>query len=266
MISKPLYAQELRGIWKLLAIFAAVLTMYFTIIVWMFSPEMGTSLKAFEEMMPQLMKIVGMYTSSTTMVGFMAAYLYGFLMQLFPMIFSILVGNRLIAQKVDRGSMAYLLAAPVRRRTVAVTGLCVLVTGIAAIVAYVTILGIVDASIMFPGSLEIGKFLLINVAALCLHLFIGSVCFAASVFAADAKQSVAFGAGIPALMFVLQMLGNAGEQVEAVKYATFFTLFDPQSIAAGSAGSMWGPLALLAGAALLFGASVAVFERKDLHV
>lgn len=46
---------------------------------------------------------------------------YGMLVPALSAIFIIIVGNKLLAGQVDRGSMAYMLTAPVRRLTVTLT-------------------------------------------------------------------------------------------------------------------------------------------------
>ena len=78
---------------KMLLIFAAVISMYAVIIIGMYDPEMMETLKAFEEMMPELMAAVGMSTGETTLLGFMVSYLYGFIFLIFPMVYCILRGN-----------------------------------------------------------------------------------------------------------------------------------------------------------------------------
>lgn len=99
-----------------------------------------------------------------------------------------------------------------------------------------------------------------------LHLFLGGICFLASCLFSDTKYSVGFGAGIPALMYVLQMLANSGGKAENAKYFTAFTLYDANGIAAGESAALGGVLALLAGAAALYALGITVFCRKDLHI
>ena len=105
-----------------------------------------------------------------------------------------------------------------------------------------------------------------NAGLLCLHLFIGGVCFLASCAFSDTKYSLAFGAGVPALMFLLQMLANAGDAAEKARWFTFFTLYDPKGLAAGEEQAVLFAGLLLAGAAALYAAGVAVFCKKDLHI
>ena len=266
MINGTLYKREMKSSWKMLLIFVAILTMYVTMIISMYDPEMSKMFDEFTKFMPELMAAMGMTGGGATLLGFMASYLYGFILVMFPMVFSILTGNRLMARYVDRGSMVSLLAAPVKRRTVAFTQMAVLASGIIVLVLYVTILQILFAQAYFPGELDIGKILALNAALLCLQLFIGSICFFFSCLFSDTKNSVGLGAGIPALMFILQMLGNAGESAEKLKYVTFFTLFNADGIIAGESGATAGIIVLLGGAVLLYAAAITVFSQKDLHI
>ena len=74
------------------------------------------------------------------------------------------------------------------------------------------------------------------------------------------------GAGLPILMYVFQMMANMGGKAENAKYFTVFTLFQPEKLAAGESSAVAGALVLLALGIILYGAAVAVFTRKDLHI
>lgn len=261
-----LYKREMKGSWKLLVIFGAVLTMYVAIIISMYEPDMLKLLDSYAQAMPELMAAVGMTAGAADLLGFMISYLYGFILLVFPMAFCILRANGLVAKYVDRGSMACLLAAPVRRSAVALTQAAVLISGTVLLVGYVTGLELAVCQSSFPGELAAEEFLAVNAGLLCLHLFIGGVCFLASCAFSDTKYSLAFGAGVPALMFLLQMLANAGDAAEKARYFTFFTLYDPKGLAAGEAQAVLFAGLLLAGAAALYAAGVAVFCKKDLHI
>ena len=90
----------------MLLIFAAVLTMYVSIIIEMYDPEMMKMLDTFNQIMPEIMNAVGMDSSATSFLGFQVSYLYVFILLIFPMMFSILRGNGLIAKYAESGSMA----------------------------------------------------------------------------------------------------------------------------------------------------------------
>ena len=266
MMNLTLYRREMKGSIRLFIILAAVLAMYISIIISMYDPEMTKLLDSYVEMMPQLMSAVGMSAGASTLIGFMSSYLYGFILLIFPMLFCILRGHSLVCKYMDKGSMAALVAAPVRRSTIAFTQMMVLVSGILLLVAYSTILEIGCAYYYFPGELDTGELLSLNGGLLCLQLFIGGVCFLASCIFSESRYSIGFGAGIPIFMYVLQMLANTGGKAENAKYFTFFTLFDPGRIIAGHKEALTGSMILLAGAILLYSLGIVIFSKKDLHI
>ena len=266
MMSMALYKREMKGSIKLLIIFSAIITMYVSIIISMYDPELMKTLDSFVEVMPELMASVGMKASAATLLGFMVSYLYGFILLIFPMLFCILRGNALIAKYVDKGSMALLAAAPVKRRAIAFTQMMVLVGGILLLVLYTTMLELICAAGGFPGELDVKALFALNGGLLCLHLFIGSICFLSSCIFSDTKYSIAFGAGIPIFMYVLQMLANVGGKAEKAKYFTFFTLFHADGIIAGESKAVAGIFILLTGAAVFYASGLLIFDRKDLHI
>lgn len=266
MINMALYKREMKGSIKLLIIFGAIMTMYVSIIINMYDPQMMKTLDSFVEVMPELMASVGMKANAANLLGFMVSYLYGFILLIFPMIFCILRGNALIAKYVDKGSIVSLVAAPVKRRTVAFTQMKVLVSGILLLILYNTIVELICAESGFPGELNIKALFILNAGLLCLHLFIGGICFLSSCIFSDTKYSVAFGAGIPAFMYVLQMLANVGGSAEKAKYFTFFTLFSPDGLIAGEGSAILGAFILFSGAVMLYVFGIMAFERKDLHI
>ena len=266
MINAALYKRGLRRSALLLAVLCAVTAMYIWIIISMFQPETAKMLDEYARLMPELMAAVGMTAGATTLIAFMCSYLYGFILPVFPMLFCIVRANALIAGQVDNCSMVSLLAAPVKRRTIVLTQLVVLLSGILILDVFSTVLEIIGAEFYFPGELDVAALLLLNIGLLFLHLFIGGICFLASCLFSDAKRSLGFGAGIPILMYVLKMLSNLGGNAENAKYFTFFTLFDPNGIVAGNSGAITGMIVLLIGAVILFTAGIAVFCRKDLNI
>ncbi len=224
MINMALYKRELKGSVKLLLIMGAIITMYVSIIISMYDPEMMKMLDSFAEAMPELMAAVGMRANAANLLGFMASYLYGFILLLFPMLFCILRGNSLVARYVEKGSMVSLVAVPIKRRAIVLTQMTVLISGILLLIR--TVLELICAGSGFPGELDTIELLVLNGGLLCLQLFIGGICFVSSCIFSDTKYSVSFGAGIPIFMYVLQMLANVGGNAEKAKYFTFFTLLD----------------------------------------
>lgn len=266
MINFTLFGREMKGSVKLLAVFAAVLTMYIACIIYLYDPETMEMLDGFTKAMPELMTAVGMTPGAASLLGFMISYLYGFIMLVIPMIFIIIRSISLVAKYVDRGSMVYLVSAPVKRSTIAITQALSLICGIFILVLYGTVVEIVFAQALFPDQIVISELLSLNLGLFALHIFIGSVCFLCSCAFSDLKLASGFGAGIPILMYIFQMLANMGGSVENFKYLTFFTLFDPEGLASNEPSALISALVLLVGSLILYAISVAVFSKKDLHI
>ena len=266
MLSLPLYKKELKGTAKTLLILAAVAALYVSVIVSIYDPEAMALFDQYVEMMPGLMAALGMTANAGTLIGFMSSYLYGFLLLVLPMLFSMLTANKLVARYVDKGGMASLLAAPVRRSKIVTTQAAVLMTGIVSFIVFITVLELITTSVSFPGRLDVGKLLLLNFGLLCLQLFLGGVCFLFSCLFSDGKYAVGAGVGIPLLMFVLKMLSNTGEKAKIIKYVTFFSLFDSNGLISGNGLAIAGIFILLSLSAVLFYSASIIFCKKDMHV
>lgn len=264
MINVPLFKQGYKSNYKMLLIFIMILSVYFALIISMFDPTLGSALEGFTKAMPGMMAMFGMISLNTTLIGFLSGYLYGFLMLVFPMIFEIILANKLIAKHVDRGSMSYLLASPNTRRKVTITQMLVLISNLIILIIFCTVLGIVCSQIMFPGELDIKKFIYLNIGIFILHFAISGLCFFASCISNETRLSLSIGAGVPTLFYLIKMLANMGGKLEDFKYATIFTLFDTEKIVNGSNEAVIMLLALALIGVAFYTASIIIFKKRDL--
>ena len=266
MINWSLYKQSIKSNYKILLIFLAILTLYITVIIGIYNPTSMNALAEFYESMPEIMAMVGMNGDSTSLIGFLITYLYGFLFLVLPLVVTIIISNRLIASHVDRGSMAYLLSSPNSRGKIIFTQIKVLATSILMVIAYCTIVTIISCALMHPGELEIGKLLIINLGLLAFHLFIGGICFLSSTIFDETKYSLMFGAGIPFVFYLIQMLANMGGKLENLKYFTIFSLFRPLDIINGKTSAYLMIVILFLMAFILYILSYFIFKKKNLSI
>jgi len=124
-------------------------------------------LDSFAQAIPELMAAVGMRANAVNLLGFMVSYLYGFILLIFPVLFCILRGGSLNAKYVEKGSMVSLIAAPVKRRTIVLAQMTVLISGILPLILYSTILELICARGGFPGELDTTELLVLNGGLLC---------------------------------------------------------------------------------------------------
>ena len=203
-----------------------MLTLYGGMITSMFDP-LGESLKAMADSMPDLFSAFGMNQSGATLTEFLSNYLYGFLLVVFPMVFLILLANRLLTRYLDRGFHRLLLATPNRRSKLALTQAFVMVLLLFCLTLYMTGLLLGQARRCFLGSWT-GAFLLLNAGLSGLYLFLSGLCFCTACLWSEPR--LATGVGGACIAFVLLQMLSGGEKFEWLKYATPLTLFDPQGL------------------------------------
>lgn len=266
MFNKALFKLEWKSNYKILIIFCLVLTMYITIMISMFDPELGSILDEFAKSMPEIMAMVGMSGVTTTLIEFISSYLYGFIMIAVPLIFSVLLTLRLVVKKVDTGVMGYLLSSGIERKAVWFTQLLVVITNLAVLIIFATTLGIVCSQLMFAGALDIKSFINLNIGVLILHLAMAGFCFMCSCIFNEYRIASLFGAGVPIIFIMIQMLSNMHGSMNVLKYVTLLTLFDPTRIIVGDGEGylMLGVLIVVAG--ICFSIGGIVFNKKSMSL
>ncbi|SES87179.1 ABC transporter permease subunit [Anaerobranca gottschalkii] len=263
----PLLKANLKANWVVGLIILLVMFMYFTVLSSMFDPESLEGLIAMLEAMPkELIAAMGFDNFGDTYTTYMANSYYNFIAILFPMIYIIVVGNRLIAKHIDSGSMAYLLSTPNSRLKIIITQAFYFLASITLIFFIVTVYGIIISEIFLPGHLEIFSFILLNIVTMFTFYALSGIVFFFSAIASDTKQSLSFGAGIPIAFFVINMLANVGEKTEFLKYFTIFTLLNPQEIVEGSSFTIIAISILLIIAVAFYLAAIWLFNKRNLAV
>ncbi|MDC7286318.1 ABC transporter permease subunit [Blautia schinkii] len=263
-MNTTLFKKEMKSNWVLLIIFMAVLSMYAVMIVMMFDPKMGDSLRMMAESMPQIFAAFGMLNVGVTLLDFVSSYLYGMLFIAFPAVYIIILANRLVVKYVDNGSMAYLLAVPEKRRKIVTTQGIFLVASLAVMVLYITCLILGTEQILFPGELDTAAFIRVNVGLLGLLVFLAGVCFCASCLFNESKTSTGIGTAVVVYAVLVQMISRVGDKFDYLKYATPLTLFDVDGLSAGD-GKAWLMCSVLyAVGIMLMLVGIGRFSRRNL--
>lgn len=266
-MNMTLLKANIKSNWGIFLIIVLVMFMYFSILTSMYDPESLEGLITMMEAMPrELVAAMGFDSFGTTLTTYMGNAYYKFIAILFPMIFAIVVGNRLIAKHVDSGSMAYLLSTPNSRLKIVKTQAVFFITCLTIIFLLLIIVGIISSQAMFPGELDILKFILLNIVTLFTFYAISGITFLASCTFDDTKYSLSFGAGVPIAFFVINMLANAGDKMSWLRFFTIFTLHNPDKIVEGSSFTVVAIIALLAIAVTTYLAGIVSFNRRNLSL
>ncbi len=264
-MNKTLLKVTTRSGWLVWTIFLAIMLMYKVIIISMFDPDDIESIMAMLEVMPsELVAGMGFAEIGATLTSFIAGYFYNFLAIMFPLIFCIIMGNRLVAAHVDSGSMAYLLATPNSRIKIIVTQAFFFLSSIVLLFVVISLAGILISESFFPGLLEIKPYLMLNLATTLIIFTVSGICFFFSSLFNTTGYSLALGGGIPVLFFVFNMVANMGDEFAWLGYFTVFSLFNPLDIISGDFSILSSLVLPLIITLLLYGGSIIVFDRRSL--
>lgn len=123
----------------------------------------------------------------------------------------VILANSLIAEKVDKGSMAYVLSTPTRRSAVAITQLLFLIVVPLILIAVLAGSRIFTSYLFYdevnvPAQLALFSGMYLLVEAVCGICYLGSCLFNRS------KSSMGFGGGFTAWFFLASLIGMFGNE------------------------------------------------------
>lgn len=250
----------------LFMIIAYVMMMYFSVITYMFDPTDTSSWTEMLDMLPEgLMAGFGFDQVSSNLTGFVVNFYYGFLVFVFPMIYCIVVANRLVVKMVDNGSFAYLLMSPTSRKTIIITKEIFLLVSIALLFLILHVGGVGVCRLLFGNMLNESILLKVNINAALLTMTVGMICFFYSCYFNESKMALAFSSGVSIASLLLFMLGGVSDKSEFLKNFSIFSLLNSSEILEGG-GSVGVSVLLIAMIAILFVLSVLIFEKKNLSL
>ena len=203
-------------------------------------------------------------TQTRTLLGTM---FYQMLVPAIIAIFIITAGNKLIANQVDRGSMVYILTAPIKRTTVVTTQIAYMVTSLFLTFTTMTITSMctnnlanahMDNSVLFN----------LNLASFVLSLSFAGIMFLASCVFNLSKYAYGTGGLLILAFILLAIIGSFSSYgvsgLDWVNHLTLVSLVDIKNILAN--GSTWigKAVILLIISISTFTIGEFVFCKKDL--
>jgi len=264
-MSPALFTRTLKANWLLAAVFTVIVLIYVTTSLSMFNPRTAEDLESMIELLPEgLTRAMGFVNLGTDLTMYLANYLFGFIMIIFPMIYVIILANRLIARHVDSGAMAYLLTTPNTRSRIATTQAFYLAVSLAVIFLIASGVAIVLASAMFPGHLDVGAYLGLNWVSYLSLLTAGGVSFFSSCSFNESRQSLAVGASVPVLFFVFRMVSALGDELSWLQYLSVYSFIDVDRIVNEASFILLVTAVQLPLAILLFTGGIIRFARRSL--
>jgi ABC-2 type transport system permease protein len=239
MFSKPLMKQIIKSNLKLFLIFTGVLCLLISLLMIVYTPSLGT------------------------FIDFAGMHFFVMLAPIFSMIYVIIIGTRMIAGQVDKGSMGYILSSPVTRTQVTFTNALFLAGSLVVMYALIAVFGIGTGAIVRPGELDNGAIIGLSLGAVVLQLAISGIVFCASCIFNRTSRSLIFGAGLPIIFYASNLLATASTSLAFFKYFSLLTLFDAKAIISGQSYAL-NFFILAVTAVILYAIGIKVFKEKDL--
>lgn len=267
MINKTLLKQLFKANLIIIGIFTVILAFYQIILIFMYTPSMIDQIRDMAKSMGTVGNMYNMNRMTGGFTGYMAQFYFAMIIPMFILVYVIIVGNKIVAGRVDKGSMASILAAPVKRSTISVTTAVFFILSIVAILAANTIIGGVCCLAHKPADISASDYLLMSLDVLVFLISLSSITFFFSCVFNDSKNSIALGGGIPIVFFLLYIMSDFGEKLKVFKKMTIFSFNRPVDIADGKTA----PVLICGGAAIilaviLYTAGIHIFRKKDLPV
>lgn len=258
MFNKFLFRQLVQSHFKTFTIITGALLVLITIVLSVFTPE---TMKAIAESSKDAP--ANPLGDITTLIAFVANQYFGNFALIFIMIYSIIIGNKLIAEQVDKGSMAYYLSTPITRTEYTFTSVIFFVSSLMVMFGLIYGVGCGVAEIVQPGELPMYKFFALTVGAFCLHLSFSGITFLASCLFNRSARSLAVGAGLTVFFFATNILSGMSDSLKFLENFTIITLFDSDSVIyGGNYAIKFAVLALLS--IVLYYVGIRFFKKKDL--
>lgn len=206
---------------------------------------------------------------------------FGLACILMPMVYTIILANNLVANKVETGSLAFSLATPIKRSSFIITEAIYLIM----IEAFFGLMLFIGALIARGIGIAIGgddliTYLPVNdlaqyaLGSFMVSLCVSSICFLASCYFNKSNNSIGVGGGINIVFFILSILGLFGTKVipgtvriDMMNYFNYFTiisLYDGMSVMEGTSIYWYKLLALLGISIVCYVLGIIKFDRKDL--
>jgi ABC-type transport system involved in multi-copper enzyme maturation permease subunit len=191
----------------------------------------------------------------------------------------VILANGLIAERVDSGSMAYILSTPTKRSAVAFTQMLFMITVPALIILAVCLSRIATSFLLYDdvnvksiAALFCGMYILVEA--------VSAICYLASCFFSQSRKSLGMGGGLTAWFFIASLMGmfgsdnmvNSGmgvKELSVFNKLTLIGLYDIDSLATVGEKDVcydfvWKMALLVLTAVICYAFGALRFTRKDL--
>ena len=176
---------------------------------------------------------------STDLYGLIVGvFMFGAVIVLLPLVYTIILANSLVSEKIETGSLAFTLSTPIKRSTYVTTQAIYLILSELFIGAITLIFGLIAREIgvaiggtQLMNSLPISDVFLYSLGSTITMISLSSICFLSSCIFNKTRLSITVGGGINIFFFICSILSFFGSEaltptirIEAMGYFRYFTI------------------------------------------
>jgi ABC-2 type transport system permease protein len=265
---KALLIFDIKQNYGIFAVIIGVMAMYLSIIINMYDPNGLDELIALAKfkMSSDLLTAFGFdIAQNASLISLITSYFYGMLIYFILVIYVIIVGNRMIVEHVNKGTMGYLLSTPHTRTKIASFQAMFFILGIFLLLLLLMLVGIIVSEISFPGLLDIKAFIMLNLGMFLLFGMFSGISFLSSCIFNDTKNALALGAGLPLLFIIINILSNVDPSLNFLQNLTIVSLLKTDTIISGG-NYLTSFLIMFASSFALYFAGIKMFSKRDLSL
>lgn len=206
--------------------------------------------------------------------------MYFTVMGLLPVfILIVILANGLIADQVDRGSMAYVLSTPTKRSAVAITQMLFMIV-VPAILIGIVCVSRIGTTYLFYDEVNSKSIVMLYFGMYILTEAVSAICYLASCLFSQSKKAMGLGGGLATWFFMASLLGMFGsenmvntgmgvEELSIFNKLTLIGLYDIQNISTVGTENVcydfvWKLVVLGVIAIVCYVAGAVRFTKKDL--
>ena len=176
---------------------------------------------------------------STDLYGLIVGvFMFGAVIVLLPLVYTIILANSLVSEKIETGSLAFTLSTPIKRSTFVTTQAIYLILselfiGIITLIFGLTAreIGVAIGGTQLMNSLPISDVFLYSLGSTITMISLSSICFLSSCIFNKTRLSITVGGGINIFFFICSILSFFGSEaltptirIEAMGYFKYFTI------------------------------------------
>jgi len=178
--------------------------------------------------------------------------------------FTIAASSGAMAREIDRGTIFLLLSRSVARHTLVLAKSEAMAAGLVGLVA-VGFLGSWSGVMIYGlGEADLGGLALVQVNAALLVMAVGGYSFLISALSNEGGRVVSVATGLTVTFFFLDYLAALWAPMSFVGPISVFHYYDPVTVAVSASLRVLDVAALAVVATAGFGASIVVFQRRDI--